>query len=103
MVDFSTQRTRGVFHSTEHGWSSSSHLALGDSLNFRLGRMTHEKSPRQRAFLLQVVRREGSIFASNKDGDAALMQDGGFSLGDLDSETKALCIFHAKVQMICAF
>ena len=62
-----------------------------------------EKAREKRAFLLQVVRREGSIFASNKDGDAAFMQDGGFGLGDLDSETKSLCIFHAKVQMICAF
>ena len=62
-----------------------------------------KKAREKRAFLLQVVRREGSIFASDKNGDAAFMQDGGFGLGDLDSETKSLCIFHAKVQMICAF
>lgn len=62
-----------------------------------------KKAREKRAFFLQVVRREGSIFASNKDGDAAFMQDGGFSLWDLDSKTKSLCIFHAKVQMVCAF
>lgn len=56
-----------------------------------------KKAREMRAFRLQVVRREGSIFASDKDGDTAFMQDGGVGLRNLDAETKSLCIFHAEI------
>ena len=59
-----------------------------------------KKAREMRAFRLQVVRREGSIFASYKDGDTAFMQDGGVGLRNLDAETKSLCIFHAEIQMV---